>query len=448
MNKPITIRVRTAMSSPAKSTGAAGDLMKKSGDAETSASKPLINPGVNLGGANSSLISGASDVSGTNGDVERADLTVTAPSANTGSKTIGEAFQSNLAQRIDKQGELGRARREARRAGKAGGGKSVASSAEKVARDARVDNIISKNTSSSSFNWTPPKVDLVGMGEAAKAAKADAAPSAKSIRQAGRADRTQVRQDNKSEKQAARVAGKNLKNTDRIFGKNGVEVTADKGPSNRAIKRSARKESNASEKALRKESNASEKASRQEIKGVEKSARQETRAINKEGRLRDRGQVGSDGEVISNKEMRSRGKEFKKLQRAENKADRQSTRDQKSLGEAINKLENFSSMQIKDPGVAGDPMKAESMAGVHKEKDRIFNERRNTANNQANSMVSNMGTADRSSYSRTTEPGVEADGTPTRERNGSVVSAAQMRMNANVGIKSKAPMKKGYFNKK
>lgn len=60
-------------------------------------------------------------------------------------------------------------------------------------------------------------------------------------------------------------------------------------------------------------------------------------------------------------------------------------------------------------------------------------------------MASNIGTADRSSYSRTTEPGVEADGTPTRERNGSVVSAAQMRMNANVGIKSKSPMKKGYF---
>ena len=445
MNKPITIRVRTAMSSPAKVTGAAGDLMKKSGDAETSASKPLINPGVNLGGGNSSLISGASDVSGTSGGVERADLTVTAPSGNTGARNVGDAIQNNLVRRIDKAGELGRARREARRNKRAGIPESVAPSAEKVARDARVDNIISKNTSSSSFNWTPPKDGLVGMG---KAAKADAAPSAKSIRQAGRADRAQVRQDSKSVKQAARVAGKNLKNADRIFGKNGVEVTADKGPSNRAIKRSARKESNASEKALRKESNASEKASRQEIKGVEKSARQETRAINKEGRLRDRGQVGSDGEVISNKEMRSRGKEFKKLQRAENKADRQSTRDQKSLGKAINKLENSSSMQIEDPGVAGDPMKAESMAGIHREKDRIFNERRNTANNQANSMVSNMDTADRSSYSRTTEPGVEADGTPTRERNGSVVSAAQMRMNANVGIKSKSPMKKGYFNKK
>jgi hypothetical protein len=439
MNKPITIRVRTAMSSPAKVTGAAGDLMKKSGDAETSASKPLINPGVNLGGGNSSLISGASDVSGTSGGVERADLTVTAPSTNTGSKTIGEAFQSNLAQRIDKQGELGRARREARRNKKAGIPESTAPSAEKAARDARVDNILSKNTSSSSLNNTMPKADFSGMGSDAPgkptpSAKADAAPSAKSIRQAGRADRAQVRQDNKSEKQAARVAGKNLKNADRIFGKNGVEVTADKGPSNRAIKRSARKESNASEKA-----------SRQEIKGVEKSARQETRAINKEGRLRDRGQVGSDGEVISNKEMRSRGKEFKKLQRAENKADRQSTRDQKSLGKAINKLENSSSMQIEDPGVAGDPMKAESMAGIHREKDRIFNERKNTALDQANSMASNIGTADRSSYSRTTEPGVEADGTPTRERNGSVVSAAQMRMNANVGIKSKSPMKKGYF---
>ena len=437
MNKPITIRVRTAMSSPAKVTGAAGDLMKKSGDAETSASKPLINPGVNLGGGNSTLISNASNVSGTGGGVERADLTVTAPSGNTGARNVGDAIQNNLVRRIDKAGELGRARREARRNKRAGIPESTAPSAEKAARDARVDNIISKNTSSfSGFNTPIPKVDLLAMRKAtaAPSAKADAAPSAKSIRQAGRADRAQVRQDNKSEKQAARVAGKNLKNADRIFGKNGVEVTADKGPSNRAIKRSARKESNASEKA-----------SRQEIKGVEKSARQETRAINKEGRLRDRGQVGSDGEVISNKEMRSRGKEFKKLQRAENKADRQSTRDQKSLGKAINKLENSSSMQIKDPGVAGDPMKAESMAGIHREKDRIFNERKNTALDQANSMASNMGTADRSSYSRTTEPGVEADGTPTRERNGSVVSAAQMRMNANVGIKSKSPMKKGYF---
>ena len=438
MNKPITIRVRTAMSSPAKVTESAGTLLGKD-NAETSASKPLINPGINLGGGgSSSLVSNASKVAGTSGGgVERADLTVTQPSGNTGARNVGDAIQNNLVRRIDKAGELGRARREARRNKRAGIPESTAPSAEKAARDARVDNIISKNTSSfSGFNTPIPKVDLLAMRKAtaAPSAKADAAPSAKSIRQAGRADRAQVRQDSKSVKQAARVAGKNLKNADRIFGKNNVEVTADKGPSNRAIKRSARKESNASEKA-----------SRQEIKGVEKSARQETRAINKEGRLRDRGQVGSDGEVISNKEMRSRGKEFKKLQKAENKADRQSTRDQKSLGKAINKLENFSSMQIKDPGVAGDPMKAESMAGIHREKDRIFNERKNTALDQANSMASNMGTADRSSYSRTTEPGVEADGTPTRERNGSVVSAAQMRMNANVGIKSKSPMKKGYF---
>jgi len=40
------------------------------------------------------------------------------------------------------------------------------------------------------------------------------------------------------------------------------------------------------------------------------------------------------------------------------------------------------------------------------------------------------------------------DGTPTRENNKSVISMAQMRMNSNVGIKSKSPMKKGYFNGK
>ena len=400
MNKPITIRVRTAMSSPAKSTGAAGDLMKKSGDAETSASKPLINPGVNLGGANSTLISNASNVSGTGGDVERADLTVTAPSANTGSKTIGEAFQSNLAQRIDKAGELGRARREARRAGKAGGAESVAPSAEKAARDARVDNILSKNTSSSSFNFTPTSVDLVGMGEAAKAAKADAAPSAKSIRQAGRAERAQVRQDNKSAKQAARIAGKNLKNTDRIFGKNNVEVTAAKPKSKKQVTR--------------------------DIKNT---------TLSTSNLLQGRSNEDSDTEA------NNFNPGFKNVKKS-----------------------GIMSVPVDNYGPEQAPAAPSVDASKLPDASKLGGSTGNYTDNRSNAGSGKTTTkaTPKKSFANYDYPGADfnstmeafnsgsriADGTPTREKNGSVVSAAQMRMNANVGIKSKAPMKKGYFNKK
>jgi|SaaInl59LU_5_DNA_1037362.scaffolds.fasta_scaffold05557_6 hypothetical protein len=61
----------------------------------------------------------------------------------------------------------------------------------------------------------------------------------------------------------------------------------------------------------------------------------------------------------------------------------------------------------------------------------------------AASIQANTGTADRASYNRTS---ADIDGTPTREDSDrSIISAAQMRYESNVGIKKSAPMKKGYF---
>tara|TARA_R110000868_G_scaffold28061_1_gene105586 strand:- start:92 stop:1273 length:1182 start_codon:yes stop_codon:yes gene_type:complete len=393
MNKPITIRVRTAMSSPAKVT--AGDIMKSDADA----SKPLIGQrSVSdvLSGGNSSLISGASGVSGTSGSgVERADLTIAAPSGNSGARNVGDAIQNNLVKRIDKAGELGRARRETRRNKRAGIPESTAPSAEKAARDARVDNILSKNTSSSSLNNTMPKADFSGMGKAAAApsAKADAAPSAKSIRQAGRAERAQVRQDNKSAKQAARIAGKNLKNTDRIFGKNNVEVTAAKPKSKRQVERDIKNTTLSTSSLLQGRSNEDS----------------DTEANNFNPGFKNVKKSGVMSVPVDNVGP--------KRAPAAPSVDASKLPDASKLGSSTgNYTDNRSNAGSGKTTTKATPKKSSSS----------FNSTMEAFN----------------SGSRI------ADGTPTREKNGSVVSAAQMRMNANVGIKSKSPMKKGYFNKK
>ena len=393
MNKPITIRVRTAMSSPAKVT--AGDIMKSDADA----SKPLIGQrSVSdvLSGGNSSLISGASGVSGTSGSgVERADLTIAAPSGNSGARNVGDAIQNNLVKRIDKAGELGRARRETRRNKRAGIPESTAPSAEKAARDARVDNILSKNTSSSSLNNTMPKADFSGMGKAtaAPSAKADAAPSAKSIRQAGRAERAQVRQDNKSAKQAARIAGKNLKNTDRIFGKNNVEVTAAKPKSKRQVERDIKNTTLSTSSLLQGRSNEDS----------------DTEANNFNPGFKNVKKSGVMSVPVDNVGP--------KRAPAAPSVDASKLPDASKLGSSTgNYTDNRSNAGSGKTTTKATPKKSSSS----------FNSTMEAFN----------------SGSRI------ADGTPTREKNGSVVSAAQMRMNANVGIKSKSPMKKGYFNKK
>ena len=142
----------------------------------TPKTKVLMNPGVNLGGGNASLVSASANVAGR---ITRGTDIKTEGPPNSGSKrsgrTIGDAFQDNMVARIDKADELGRARRDARRAKKAGISESEASSApsaEKIARDKRVDDVISRNTpsTSSSLNNTMPVADFAGMG------KADAAP--------------------------------------------------------------------------------------------------------------------------------------------------------------------------------------------------------------------------------------------------------------------------------
>ena len=477
MNKPITSRVQQAVNgsrgvqepllhvgvvagnaaarkgtplkkkvkSPLKAESA-GDIVKKNSTEKTSSEPGLIAQGRASGG-NSSLISGAREVAGKSNTIRRAtDINAAASSAEsgksgfTGSTSIGGAIQRNIAARIDKRGELNRARRDARRAGKSGPSVNAAPSAEKGARDARVDAVIGGNSSSSALDFKPPSVDFSGMGVKAKGA---AKPSAQDIRKEGRAARAQVRQDKLTKNQAARgeakdarvasrKAGKDLKNADRIFGKNNVEVTADKGPSNRAIKRSARKESNASEKA-----------DRQEIRGVEKAARQETR-------LRDRGQVGKDGEVISNKEMRSKGREFNKLERAENKTERQEARDQKSLSKSTDKVIKKAANK-KSEKITSDFSKAEDKSLLTQARgEKFLNKKQLTRAKNKEARVERRedrqeGRENKKALRQTSRANVSASGTPERPENKSMVSVAQMRMNSNVGVKSKSPMKKGYF---
>ena len=105
----------------------------------------------------SGLVEGAAEVAG---EITRAtDIKTEDPpksESKRSGRTIGDAFQDNMVARIDKAGELGRARREARRNKKAGiseseaSSASSASSAEKIARDKRVDGVISRNTPSTS----------------------------------------------------------------------------------------------------------------------------------------------------------------------------------------------------------------------------------------------------------------------------------------------------------
>tara|TARA_R110002124_G_scaffold17128_1_gene72090 strand:- start:83 stop:808 length:726 start_codon:yes stop_codon:yes gene_type:complete len=240
-----------------------------------------------------------------------------------------------------------------------------------------------------------PKADFSGMGKAAAApsAKADAAPSAKSIRQAGRAERAQVRQDNKSAKQAARIAGKNLKNTDRIFGKNNVEVTAAKPKSKRQVERDIKNTTLSTSSLLQGRSNEDS----------------DTEANNFNPGFKNVKKSGVMSVPVDNVGP--------KRAPAAPSVDASKLPDASKLGSSTgNYTDNRSNAGSGKTTTKATPKKSSSS----------FNSTMEAFN----------------SGSRI------ADGTPTREKNGSVVSAAQMRMNANVGIKSKSPMKKGYFNKK
>ena len=118
----------------------------------------------------SGLVEGAAEVAG---EITRAtDIKTEDPpksESKRSGRTIGDAFQDNMVARIDKAGELGRARREARRNKKAGiseseaSSASSASSAEKIARDKRVDGVISRNTPSTSTtaSSTDPSDELL-----------------------------------------------------------------------------------------------------------------------------------------------------------------------------------------------------------------------------------------------------------------------------------------------
>lgn len=168
-----------------------------------------------------------------------------------------------------------------------------------------------------------------------------------------------------------------------------------------------------------------------DVKAAEKSARQATRANKKQARMANRGQVDKDGNVITRKQMRQN----KKAGQADYKA-------RKEFDEAVNQVaanaNKFESNLEEVP---------EALDNVKFSGNEIIADRKAKALAQANSMKQNTGTANRSSYNRTS-PGL-SDGTPTRkDSDRSVISAAQMRYESNVGVKKSAPMKKGYFKGK
>ena len=110
------------------------------------------------------------------------------------------------------------------------------------------------------------------------------------------------------------------------------------------------------------------------------------------------------------------------------------------------------------PISAPKPSAGSNFAGTGMSKSELgdlseaLTDRKNAGVREANKLTAgsiqeNTGTADRSSYNRTS-PGL-SDGTPTRkDSDRSVISAAQMRYESNVGVKKSTPMKKGYFKGK
>jgi len=175
-------------------TPSAGSIVT-GGNAATSegAKKPGLIAQGRASGGNSSLISGAKGVAGDSKKIPRATDTNAAVTVNvaagksgsTGSTTVAEAFQKNMAARVDKAGELGRARRDARRAGKKGN--TSTSKSTVTAKDLDPLGLGKKGSS----------VDLVAAGAKAKAA---AKPSAQDIRKEGRAERKSSRKASRADR--------------------------------------------------------------------------------------------------------------------------------------------------------------------------------------------------------------------------------------------------------
>ena len=430
MNKPITSRVQQAVNgsrgiqepllhvgvvagnaaarkgtplkkkvkSPLKAESA-GDIVKKNSTEKTSSKPGLIAQGRASGG-NSSLISGAREVAGKSNTIRRAtDINAAASSAGseksgfTGSTSIGGAIRRNIAARIDKAGELNRARRDARRAGKSGASVNAAPSAEKVARDARVDAVIGGNSSSSALDFKPPSVDFSGMGVKAKGA---AKPSAQDIRKEGRATRAQVRQDRLAKNQASRgeakdarvasrKAGKDLKNADRIFGKNNVEVTAPKPKSKRQVKRDIKNTTLSTNSLLQGRSNSDSDTEANNFnpgfKNIKKSGVMSV-PVDKVGPQKPASAPSVDASKLPNASSLGSSTGNYTDNRS-NEGSGKTTRDNRGVGDFYNTQEAF------------------KQGSVDKEKLTLGSE--------------------------------------------SAESAVKMRMNSNVGIKSKSPMKKGYF---
>ena len=195
--EPVKVKV-----DPTKSAGG----IVTGGNAATSetAKKPGLIAQGRMSGGNSSLISGAKGVAGDSKKIPRATDTNAAASTaasgksgSTGSTTVAEAFQKNMAARVDKAGELGRARRDARRAKKSGASSAPTTrSAEALARDKRVDAVIGSNSSSSALDFKPPSVDLL----ASRNTNAAAQPSAQDIRKEGRAERKSSRKASRADR--------------------------------------------------------------------------------------------------------------------------------------------------------------------------------------------------------------------------------------------------------
>jgi hypothetical protein len=211
------------------------------------------------------------------------------------------------------------------------------------------------------------------------------------------------------------------------------------------------------------------RAERQNINAVEAGAKQEYKDNKKEQRMRERGQVDKDGNIITRKQMRQN----RKAGEAAYQADQDFQAAVNQVAANANKYEtNLESVSEAPDNTTFDasyrPENKVAKAGMEYEGTKletvpeapdnvqftgtqILADRKAkakaqaTALEQANSMKANTGTANRSSYNRTSAPLV--DGTPTRE-NRPPMSPAQMRFEQNVGIKQRSPMKKGYFKGK
>jgi hypothetical protein len=174
--------------------------------------------------------------------------------------------------------------------------------------------------------------------------------------------------------------------------------------------------------------------------------------------------AAASGETAPRKTWKDRAQSVVDNAKAK-RAERQETKEEMKAGQTvINAPRKTASIDIKESaaptlrptnmqkpdykGVNGTGMSTQEISDLSEALTEQKNAKVVAANkNTATNIQANTGTAPRSSYNRTSAPLV--DGTPTLDKkdrqSNSLVSAAQMRYQSNVGMKGKSPLKKGYF---